>query len=848
MVMTMTQYLFSSLTNGQHLSFNPSADELRFGGAGITASAVRIILSGGNLGLAYSGKTIWLDGIVPAQLALGSVTFANGSHLIFGDGTTNARHDYYGQSYNLGSSTVGNYINGLGGADVVTTGSGNDWIVGNIALAPLAHVSRVGQVGAPTASHNPSISADGRLVAFDGGWTAFGSQNNNATDVLVKNMATGGVTNQHLTAGGQFGQSGAGEAMISANGRFVVFSSSSNLVSGNPPDGTIYRANVATPAIAPVSVKANGVFANGASGDADVSATGRYVAFVSSATNLAAGGNANFTDIFYKDMVTGALSRISTNLTGGDANGDCRDPKISADGRFVVFSSNATNLTAAETGNGHSDIYVWDRTTQTVTNLTAGSGGIASSRRPDVAFDGPYGGIVVFQTGKALVANDTNNTTDIYAYNMLNGTFTRVSTTASGAQVASGASQDPSISADGRFIVFRSFSAGLVPGDTNGFADIFVKDLVTGAIALVSRTPAAQGNQHAGGSPEISLGGEWIVFESRASNLAGTDDNGTTTDVFRVANPLLRDILRGRSGDDTYVLARNDTVIEAVNGGIDTVRASISYTLGANLENLVLTGTANLSGRGNGLNNTITGNAGNNVINGMAGNDTASYATAKGPVTVNLGLTGAQATGHGNDRLISIENLLGSAFNDRLTGNAGANRLNGGAGKDTLIGGAGNDTLIGGAGADILTGGAGADHFVFNSTAGSDRITDFRSGVDRMRFSMSALDVGDGDLVVEGLVTRGAPGGFSPAAEVVIFTRNAADLTAAAAAAVIGSATGAYAPGDRVIFAVDNGARTAIFLFTSSGADALVSAAELDRLALLDGTPTVAAADFLFGG
>ncbi|HEX9858904.1 MAG TPA: hypothetical protein VGA75_11165, partial [Paracoccaceae bacterium] len=118
----MAQYLFSSLTNSQHLSFNPAADELRFGGAGVDASAVRIAFFGGNIRLAYGGKTVWLDGIAPAQLALGSITFANGSRLAFGDATTNARHDYYGQSYNLSTSTVGNHINGLGGADLVTTG------------------------------------------------------------------------------------------------------------------------------------------------------------------------------------------------------------------------------------------------------------------------------------------------------------------------------------------------------------------------------------------------------------------------------------------------------------------------------------------------------------------------------------------------------------------------------------------------------------------------------------------------------------------------------------------------------------------------------------------------------
>ena len=106
-----------------------------------------------------------------------------------------------------------------------------------------------------------------------------------------------------------------------------------------------------------------------------------------------------------------------------------------------------------------------------------------------------------------------------------------------------------------------------MPGDTNGFRDVFVKDLFTGEIALVSRgATGAQGNQHSD-SAQISLGGEWIVFESSATNLASTDGNAESTDVFRVSNPVLRDTLVGGAGDDTYVIARQDTIVETATGG-----------------------------------------------------------------------------------------------------------------------------------------------------------------------------------------------------------------------------------------------------------------------------------------
>jgi Ca2+-binding RTX toxin-like protein len=167
------------------------------------------------------------------------------------------------------------------------------------------------------------------------------------------------------------------------------------------------------------------------------------------------------------------------------------------------------------------------------------------------------------------------------------------------------------------------------------------------------------------------------------------------------------------------------------------VQSSVTYTLGNNLENLTLTGTAAINGTGNTLNNVLTGNSGNNTLTGLAGDDTlnggggndtlnggdgndlldggigsdtASYASATAAVTVNLGLTTAQNTGGaGTDTLISIENLTGSAYNDILTGNSANNILTGLAGNDTLNGGDGNDTLNGGDGNDLLDGGIGSD-------------------------------------------------------------------------------------------------------------------------------------------
>lgn len=1042
----MAFFTFSALADGAHLSFDPLADVLRFDATTIGANEVRVAVSGENLSITVDGKTIWLDGVSPNLLATENFQFADGSSLVLGDGTGDRVHDAYGQNYPFSGLGTSVQVWGSDGADLIATGSGSDWLVGNVALAPLNHVSRVDTTGSPTSSTTPTISADGRFVAFAGGWTQFGSADDSATDVLVKDMVSGLVSNEHVDAAGDPGRSGTGSPVISADGRWLVFNSSSGLVPGTPPSNTLYMAAVGGADIQAISTTSgNAAYADRGAYLPDVSGTGRYVVYSSDATNLAAGSTSATVDVFLKDVVTGSVTRVSTSTTGGDGNGDSgylgnaayTGAKISADGDYVVFQSAASNLTDGDT-NGRTDIFLYTVETGELVNLTKDLAVVSNPNngnvKADVAYNGDDRAFVVFETARNLVAADTSNGTDIYALNFKTGAITLVSSRADGSGVAL-SSEDASISDDGRWVVFTSYSDDLVDGDTNGTRDIFVKDLTTGAIALVSKNGAVAGNgpsTHA----RISSGGDWIVFESAATNLAETDANGSFTDVYRVANPLLRDTLIGGAGDDTYVLSRGDLVRESVNGGTDTVQASINYSLGANVENLVLTGTANLNGTGNSLDNVITGNAGNNVLNGGTGIDTASYANATGPVTISLSVASPQATGFGNDALLNFENLIGSRFNDRLSGNgldnrldgglgndtltghggndtyvvdsagdiiveaatigtdsvvssinwtlqptlenltlvgttavrgtgnsannvltgnalgntlsggggndtvnggagndsllggaandrldggtgndtmigdagsdvyvtdsaadiisetgtaageidtvyagvswtlggtlenltltgsatlgggnakanvilgnAGANTLSAGAGDDTVSGGSGNDTINGSTGSDRVTGGNGADVFVLNSRSGSDTITDFLAGTDDIRVSQATLRIGDGDLLVEGRVRVGSPGGFSSTDELVIHTNNAASLSVASAAAAIGSASSAYAVGRTVLFAVDNGVSTGVYLFTAADANAQVSASELTLLATLTGTTTTTSLDYVF--
>jgi Ca2+-binding RTX toxin-like protein len=183
------------------------------------------------------------------------------------------------------------------------------------------------------------------------------------------------------------------------------------------------------------------------------------------------------------------------------------------------------------------------------------------------------------------------------------------------------------------------------------------------------------------------------------------------------------DTLIGGAGNDTYVVnSAGDVVTEAASGGTDLVQSSITYILGTNVENLTLTGTDNINGTGNTLNNVITGNSDNNILDGGAGNDTMVGGLGNDTYVVNIATdVVTEAAGAGTDTVLSsvtytlgvnVENLTltgttaingtGNTLDNIITGNGAANILNGAAGADTLIGGLGNDTLTGGLGAAPL--------------------------------------------------------------------------------------------------------------------------------------------------
>lgn len=251
-------------------------------------------------------------------------------------------------------------------------------------------------------------------------------------------------------------------------------------------------------------------------------ADGRYVGFSSSADNLVP-NDTNFTeDVFLRDQTTGKTERISVATNGAQAQYPSQRPRISADGRYVVFDSFAPNLVPGDT-NGLTDVFLRDRQTQTTVRISVGASGQQANGSSYWASISPDGRYVAYTSDATnLTAANTGGYADVYLLDRQTGSLTLVSKSAAGT-VGDGNSQTPVVSADGRYVAFESQADNLVTGDTNGAMDVFVKDMTTGAVQLVSVTNSGQ--EFAGGGSTgdgvdmgMSADGRYVSFVGQAAN------------------------------------------------------------------------------------------------------------------------------------------------------------------------------------------------------------------------------------------------------------------------------------------------------------------------------------------
>jgi Tol biopolymer transport system component len=419
-------------------------------------------------------------------------------------------------------------------------------------------------------SYGPSISGDGRWIAFSSGANNFvPNDTNNARDVFVYDTQTETIRRISVSNTGAQGNDGSYDPRISRDGRYVVFlSAATNLVPNDTNDRIdAFVYDLHTNQITRVSVSSTGEQANDHIWAVDISADGRFVVFETHASNLVPDDTNNAYDIFVHDLHTRQTKRVSVSSSGNQVESGCQDPRISGDGNLIVFSSSG-ELVPDDT-NFVGDIYLHDQRTGITRRVSIGWNGQEADARcvnPAISADGRY---VAFQSlATNLVPNDTNNFEDIFVVDLQTNRIERVSVSSSGEQ-ANRYSWYPALSADGRFVAFQSVATNLVASDTNNGWDIFVRDRQTGRTFRVSLTFL---DSEAGGDnilPEISADGRFVVFQSSASNLIPNDWNvawdifvrdtqAATTRCVSVSNPTPQangnSNLGALSGDGRFVV------------------------------------------------------------------------------------------------------------------------------------------------------------------------------------------------------------------------------------------------------------------------------------------------------
>jgi hypothetical protein len=330
---------------------------------------------------------------------------------------------------------------------------------------------------------------------------------------------------------------------LSADGRWLAFiSTSDDLIGGDATNDTngvadAFLVDLESGIITLVSAPTTGGHANGPTTEVDVSADGRYVAFVSEATNLLSlDVNGVASDVFVLDTQTGALSLVSRRgSTGVQANAASRGVSISDDGARIAFTSYGTNLVSGDT-NGQPDAFVRDRVASTTARVSTNSSGKQVTAATLKAVISGNGSVVAFHSTAKMVRQDTNGRRDVYAKTLSTGKTQLVSLT-NGDNAANLDSNLADISRTGRYVVFTSIASNLVANDDNGVADTFVRDRTAATTTRVSRNGAIEANA-ASYDAAVSPDGAYVAFTTTATNLGGThiDENGSAVDIFEFEN------------------------------------------------------------------------------------------------------------------------------------------------------------------------------------------------------------------------------------------------------------------------------------------------------------------------
>src|SRR2546428_656807 len=425
------------------------------------------------------------------------------------------------------------------------------------------------------------------------------------------------------------------------------------MVGSNIPRGAAVATSSAF--VDRASVSSNNAQGNAGSTVAAITPDGRFVLFGSSASNLVLGDTNGFMDAFVHDRLTGTTERVSVSSSGAQGNGDSMTGDlagdggaITPDGRFVAFNSLASNLVPGDV-NGVGDVFVRDRVTGTTEIVSVNSSGVQGNFGSGIAPPSISGNgtLVAFDSQATNLEPGQNGQEGVFVHNRITGKTIEVSVNSSGVE-GNGFSLGPTISRDGRFVVFFSFASNLVSGDTNGAPDIFVRNLSAGTTERVSvDSSGVEGNGGSGGPldlPDISADGRFVAFSSTATNLVPGDTNNVDDAYVHDESGISADLSVAKTSAPNPVAVRkqlNYTITIPNNGPNGTPYVNMSDSLPTTVLFLSVTSTqGSCIFTGKGAGGTVSCNIGFIPSAGMVTIIIAVKPTKIGTITNTVAVTG----------------------------------------------------------------------------------------------------------------------------------------------------------------------------------------------------------------
>jgi hypothetical protein len=485
--------------------------------------------------------------------------------------------DSNGQAFGELASTVAGQktVTAMGGGVGVGSPVPVSFVNGPMQRVSVSHATGYEGDQSNTAAYSPSISDDGRYVVFMS-WATNLLDNdlNGYPDLFILDTETNDLSPAIFSSSNGQPNDISLDAKISGNGQFVVFTSFATNLSANCTDGNadiyVYQIASGPGTFYCVSLSSGGAEGNAPSSNPAISADGRYVVFSSTATNLVSGVTDGHRHIYLRDRNTNSTTVISLNSSGVVGNGDSGTPSVSANGRYVVFESSATNLlgTGGDT-NGMQDIFLRDRTTATTTRISAayntGEQPNGPSFLPTISNDGKR---VAFISDAGNLVPGVSGLTNVFLRDIPSQTTTLISVSASGGN-ANADSYFARISADGMHVAFSSTATNLVAESSGGIQQMYLRDLDDSLTYKISSIGGTEGNA-ASDVAGISSNGSRLAFLSEAGNLVAGDNNGFA---------------------DVFLLERVSPVLPPPNDDFNSARsigtvpfAAIESTVGATLE------------------------------------------------------------------------------------------------------------------------------------------------------------------------------------------------------------------------------------------------------------------------